>query len=77
MTQATIIKKATEIKRNEWVTYCWLEVTTHCSELTYIRGRQRPIEESIRAGQEFDEWFKNARRTFHKQPDTGESGHKI
>ena len=57
-------KKAREIRRNEWISYYWIDVTEcGCEELTYLRGRERPIEESIQAGKEFDEWLVNFRCT--------------
>jgi hypothetical protein len=75
------VVKAMDMKRNEWITYRWENITTHCGELTYLNCGMRPIEESIQAGQEFDEWVGNARHTLksvtHEQPDTGQSGHKI
>ena len=61
------VKRAREIKRNEWIAYRWIEITEHgCSELTYLRGPERPIEESIEAGNQFDEWLSNARHTLEK-----------
>ena len=70
-----------DIKRSEWITYRWENITTYGGELTYLNCGMRPIEESIRAGQEFDAWVDNARHTFktvtHEQPDTGQSGYKI
>ncbi|MFA5150263.1 MAG: hypothetical protein WC433_05080 [Candidatus Omnitrophota bacterium] len=77
----SLVKKAMDIKRSEWITYRWENITTYGGELTYLNCGMRPIEESIRAGQEFDAWVDNARHTFktvtHEQPDTGQSGYKI
>lgn len=50
-------KEACEITRNEWIAYEWVDMTTDSDPpevRTYVRGRVRPIEDSVRAAQEWD-----------------------
>lgn len=50
-------KKINEITREEWIVYTWLYASTfNESEKFYIQGVQRDPSDSIRAGEEYDEW---------------------
>ena len=65
-----IIKKATEISRNEWVLWIWVDVTLmNGEEVVYLRGRMRPIEDSIEAGNQFDAWIDNYKMTIETPDD--------
>ena len=54
---ARIMKKQSEITREEWVLYNWVGVQELLDgEPLFIRGFQRDIAKAIQAGEQWDEW---------------------
>lgn len=48
------------MRRHWWVSYIWLNTTTQADpEPIYVRSGLRPIEESVEAAAQFDEFHKN------------------
>lgn len=49
-----VIKPLSEITRSEWILYRWVEITTReDTELMYIRGDERTLDEAKAADENF------------------------
>ena len=60
----TVTKLQSEITRAEFIRWYWINVSTYENpELIYLQGRERSIEESIEAGNQFNEWLSEYKAT--------------
>jgi len=66
--------KASEMRRNWWVTYIWERVTTFSDpEPVYLRAGLRPIEDSVEAAKQFDEFWRNYQSVIDNIKNTTET----
>jgi hypothetical protein len=58
----SIVKGIDEIRRSEWITYEWINVTAWGDKTRqYLRGHIRRIEDAPYAADQFDIWVENYR----------------
>ena len=56
------VKKITEITRDEWIIYAWIDITAYCDEERFLaRGHKRTPTEGAQAAQDWEVWQQAAR----------------
>lgn len=59
MTEQKSVLLISEMRRHDWIAYCWEDVTeVGDAERKYLRLLHRPIEQAVEAAKQWDTWVR-------------------